>query len=103
MLQDPQLEQLNNNYDKATQEFWKAYQGNKDEKKNANNAKELQFDIQKMTSDLQNLGQLLQKQKDKVCNISSKEAYTIAVKSLLAETNNNKRLEDQVYIYIFVT
>lgn len=96
MLQDAQIEQLNANYELLIQDFWKVYEITKSEKKNASMSKELQTDIEKMTSDLQNLSQLIQKQKEKVNNISNKEAFSVSVKTYLSETNNYKKLETQV-------
>lgn len=103
IMQDTQISQLNTNYDMLIQEFWKIYEFHKSEKKSATTAKELQTDIYKMSTDLQNLSQLIQKQKEKVNNISNKEAFTVSVKTYISESNNYKKLETQVLIKLDIS
>lgn len=100
LMQDAQVYQLSNSYEMLIQDFWRSYEVNKYEKRNAYAARELKHDISKMTSDLQYLTQLMQKQKDKVNNISNKEAFIVSTKSYLAETKSLKKLDNQVQRYL---
>lgn len=96
MRTDEQIAVLNVSYDALIQEFWKIHEINTNEKRNAAESKELQRDIHRMGNEMQNLSQLIQKQKEKVNNISNKEAFSVSVKSYLSETKNYKKLEIQV-------
>ncbi|XP_017774273.1 PREDICTED: intraflagellar transport protein 81 homolog [Nicrophorus vespilloides] len=93
---DPEVEQMNQNYNKFIEEFWISYNENRQEKKNAEESIELQEDTKKMAVDMSFLLQRLEMQNDKLKNIPNRESLLASVKAYRREIQQEKKMQGQL-------